>query len=459
MEGSNSFARIAKPNFAAVVFVAIWIGYYALLASIPFSTPFDTFSLAIGYQILFVGLTVAPFVATSLLWRRSAPTFQRLSPNMTGAIVAVGLLLSVLALISLAYDKLFLLGIDYTKGVCLARYEMGRLGEGRVGPNSAFSFFGHLFGYSYFVPLAVVMVMPVSRRLAYLTVVVSFVCLMAMSFVASSRSAVLVVAAFVLAFVCIRLILRTPMPRLRLVDYLAGAAMALIAVGFVLQVFNCRANASGMTASEYAEDFAEFLGAKATGRVLTEEELARQREIAKRMNAIFVDGGSVTLAVLYAVHSAYTFSGILALPDDGAWVMFSQVSSLLRKAGIRTGLIHSWTLSGRFSSLPGALYHAFKLWGIVAGALLLGGAAAGMRYVLERRGNSVVLIGVTAAIMAIMFLSPIHFAADFVAFPFICFSFLAVPSIAALVTLLVDGPRKSVVAADRAPVSDSETRG
>ena len=82
-----------------------------------------------------------------------------------------------------------------------------------------------------------------------------------------------------------------------------------------------------------------------------------------------------------------------------------------------------------------------------------------MRYVLERRGNSVVLIGVTAAIMAIMFLSPIHFAADFVAFPFICFSFLAVPSIAALVTLLVDGPRKSVVAADRAPVSDSETRG
>jgi hypothetical protein len=75
------------------------------------------------------------------------------------------------------------------------------------------------------------------------------------------------------------------------------------------------------------------------------------------------------------------------------------------------------------------MYHDFGLAGLVVGALLLGSAAVVLRNLLVRFPNSILLLGAGSATIGVLLLSPIHPAVDFLAFPFICFSFVLIAAI------------------------------
>jgi hypothetical protein len=87
--------------------------------------------------------------------------------------------------------------------------------------------------------------------------------------------------------------------------------------------------------------------------------------------------------------------------------------------------------------VPGALYHDLGLAGMVAGGLILGALAALSRRLALAHRTSVPAVGLFAAVHTVLYLSPIHFAVDFMAFPFICISFLVVPALAFLARRMV----------------------
>lgn len=416
MQLLNSWKRHAP----LLAFLAVWIGYFGLIAVVPYSSAFPNFNTALAYQVLFIACVAGPML---LLGHGPGPTGPFL-PDMrlVNRAIAIGIVLSVLATVSLFIDKIFYMHIDYSQGVCQARYQMNRLGQEREGVSSAFSVAGNLLGYAYFVSLALVFAFPVRRWLSYATVILSFLCLMGMATIAASRSTMMLLAAFSLGLICLRLVLRLRFERIRPWDIaLIGVMMALAAI-FILQIFGCRAAASGLTSGQYLESFAGFLGARS----------ARPGVAAAELNELFANRNFMELAILYAVHSAYTFAGILGSPAGEGYVLFSQYPGLLAKAGIHGTWSVEWPFAGRFSSVPGALYHDAGLFGLVAGGLLLGTAAALSRVLVERFRASIVAIGIFGLVHAILFLSPIHFAADFMAFPFIGFSFLLVPVLARL---------------------------
>lgn len=406
---------------ALIVFLLAWLGYYFFLLIIPYTSSFSNLWLAIVYQLIFVALAATPLILGGYFFPTTEPRVDKYvaqDQSLVSLTIILGLLLSVLAVVSLFIDKAFYMGIDYSQGVCVAREEMRRLGVERPGISSVFSFFGNMFGHCYFVSLALVMTQRVSRKLFYPTVGISFLCLMALATVAASRSTFILLGTFILAFICIRLLLRVPLPRINKInwiDIVVGLAMIAAAIWFVLMIFVCRATASNLTGEAYLDSFAPFLGATLTGDSPNET------------------ASPIMLSILYTTHSAYTFAGILTLPPTEGYAMFSSVAFLLEKVGLDPGWSREWVLAGRFASLPGTLYHDFTFVGLVIGALALGTFSAGCRLVLARYKPSALIIGVVSAVYVILFLSPLTFAADFMAFPFICFGFVFVPMLSLLV--------------------------
>lgn len=404
-------------------FIAVWLGYFGLMWLWGFESSYDNFWLAISYQMIFVVGVLGTFIALS---RRC-----RSCPVETGEawpFVVCGLFISILAILCLFAAKIEA-GVDYSVGVCQARYQMGA--TGRTG--TPLSVFGNLFSYAFFVPVAAVITQNATRRLFWVTIGGAFICLMALSLVTASRSTLMMFCVFCLACVCIRLIIGKSIPKIHLADILPVIAIMAVMALFVLSVFSCRAAASGISAAQYQENFQKYMGMNG----FSGDDATGAIDAGLRNQA----NGFVGMTVLYVVHSAYTFDGVLSLPDAGyGQVLLRYPRQLLARVGLMEPP-QDWILAGRFTSLPGALYHDYGLAGLIGGAIALGVLAWLAVVVVRRFATNVAVVGGVAMFFTILLLSPIHPAEEFMAFPFICVTFLVVP---ALVRPLTKACRKIV---------------
>lgn len=393
-------------------FLAVWVGYFGLMWVWGFHSSYDNFWTAITFQVAFVVVLLGTFIALS---RRNLT-----APVQTGEawpLVVCGLSLSIFAIACLFAAKIQA-GIDYSASVCGARYQMGTIG--RTG--TPLSVLGNLFSYAFFVPVAAVITQNTSRRLFWIAVGGAFVCLMALSTVTASRSTLMIFGAFCLACVCLRLIIGKSLPRVKLTDILPVVAILGFMALFVLSVFSCRAAASGISAEEYHANFQKYMGMNGfTGDDATDNIDAGLRDQTN---------GFVGMTVLYVVHSAYTFDGILSLPDAGyGQVLLRYPRQILARAGLMEPP-QDWILAGRFTSLPGALFHDYGLIGLLGGAVALGVLAWAAGIAVRLFARKILVVGGAGMLFTVLLLSPIHPAEEFMAFPFICVMFLAVPILA-----------------------------
>lgn len=406
---------VSRRPFEAV-FITVWCVYFFFIALWGFQSVYDKFWIAVGYQILFVGVVFA--IYSVLPVQRAVPARSvSLFP-----VVTTGLVISGSAIIALFISKR-MAGIDYSVGLCHARYQMGDLGP----QGTVLSAFGNLFSYAFFVPLVAVLTRDVSRRLFWVVLLASFLALMALSIVTSSRSTLLLFIGFILAGICIRLLTGRTIPRIKFVDVVCCIGILAIIGAFVFAVFACRAEASQVSPIQYKESFQGYLG------VQTDLENGGNGGAAAKLK------GLLGITVLYFVHSAYTFDGILSHPESAyGQIIFQYPRELLARMELMTPS-DDWFLAGRFSSLPGAVYHDYGLIGFLFGAVLFGILSWFATVAVLRFQASLLATGFSAAIFTIMFLSPIHPAEEFMAFPFICFLFVAIPALGNFLTLLTKG--------------------
>ena len=338
-------------------------------------------------------------------------TLPELPARYVKLAILVGLSLSVLAVAAILIDRISR-GIDFSQGVCYARVHMTRLGiESGPGINSPFSFFGNLFGPAFLVPVAAVILQPVSRRLAWTVGLVSFASLLALSTVTASRTGIMLTGAFVTALCCLRLMANLPLPRLKWRDGIGVVFIVALSAAFLLSIFVCRAQISDMDTSDYIESFSGHLG------------FVSEPGNADRGRIFSVLG----MAVLYVTHSAYTFAGIIGLEEKSGMIIFGAQRFLLARVGIDLGSAE-WAFQGRFPSVPGMFYHDFGLLGLIVLSLLLAGLVIGTLHVLKVMPG-LLTIGVAALAMTTLFLSPMLFAPDIIIFTFVAAQFVMVPAI------------------------------
>ena len=143
------------------LYACAWLGYFALLALLPVSYgPLEAFpavcrpgvvgalSLVAAYGVHQFFSARRPLTRTELM-SAGRPLDVQMLDRMP---IWLALGMSILGLLSLCYDRIVLQGIDFTRGIAIARpaATIGRK-DREEGVSSIFSVFGYLLGFTFFV--------------------------------------------------------------------------------------------------------------------------------------------------------------------------------------------------------------------------------------------------------------------------------------------------------------------
>ena len=137
-------------------FVIVWIFYWILFAIQPVSSIYTNITQAFILQLFFVIVTVIFFMLGSSYSGKSMGqsdlSIDFFDNKISYLAIKYGIIISVIGLGFLMYDKIYVQRIDYSQGLALARQEWRVLGEERESASSSiFSATGYLFGGAYFI--------------------------------------------------------------------------------------------------------------------------------------------------------------------------------------------------------------------------------------------------------------------------------------------------------------------
>jgi hypothetical protein len=316
-------------------------------------------------------------------------------------------------------------GIDYSQGIAAARLQWRDLGEERAGQVSSLaSAASYLVGSAHYVAMMLLLheecrLSPRRKLLAWGLVLLL---LMSNLSLTGGRSGLLFVLSLCVAMCarrgdCLAMLIRLPF------RYKFGVIVgSLVCMSYALYVFYMRAQLSGFTAHEYTLDFLPYLG-------LTPSAELRSLDSGSFATSVI---SLLVLAGGYLTHSLQTTVAIIdALPENKT-IVFSYVQSLLARTGLVNTPETDWFLAGLFPSLPGALYHQWGLWGVLLGGATLGLVARVVAGCHRRRPGDLLPLCAYGLIHAVLVLSPMLMAADFLNFPFIATAAAAVSALALL---------------------------
>ena len=398
-------------------FCLVWLLYWVIYFLQPVHSAYGGMEVAWLLQFVFVTVLSIAYVIASLfvpLYPRGQRGLNRSFDTIEAtSVIRWGLGISLAGFGLLLYDKIFIQGIDYSQGLAHAREQWRVLGEEREGAaSSLFSALGYVFGGAYFLSLALTISRFVhlsdSRRFFYLLFGIGL--LLVNSVATGGRSSILLVIAFgCFGYFSSQSRYFPPLFR-RSLFWKALWGFAAITGTYVLYVFQSRAVASELDVATYSIDFLEFLG-------LEPEAWFVQFAHSSGLGGVLA---LFNLAISYLTHSIVTTAAIVEHAGVSGDAIFLHFISL----GAKIGLLEApteWFLSGRFPSVPGALYLQFGLVGLVLGAGCLGLLAGVLSTLFHRCRDSIPLFFMCAIVESILLLSPFLFMGDFLFFPFLVF--------------------------------------
>lgn len=392
--------------------------YWTAIVLLPVESIYIATAQAFFLQLAFVFLVLAAYGATDFISNsRKVAEAGYFDIPRTLTLIKLAFGMSLVGFILLIYDKVYIQGVGYSEGIAVAREQWRQLGEDRAGQaSSVFSILGYLFGSAYYVAavLAITQVKILSTTQRVSVILVCFLMVMANSVITGGRSNVLLFGVFIFGAMASR-------RELHFRKLLGGRMqrwIIIIATGlaawYTIFVFYQRADASELNGVEYLQEFLSFLGL----------------EPAEWYKGLLDDGvlGSLSamlvLAASYLTHSFATTAAIIDAPVEDKTIIFGHAVNILSKLGLVSQPGDDWFLSGRFPSFPGALWHQFGGIGFVMGSLLLGAASAIAKAWTALRPNRLLPLGVFVMADAVLILTPLLFAGDFLSFPFIVTAFV-----------------------------------
>ena len=399
-------------------FLYTWLAYWVLVAVLPVHSLYPATVEAFLLQAAFVMIvSISTKAVLDLFHIRRMPSATQQNIPHAYSLIWIAIFLSVIGLLALSYDKVIIQKIDYSAGVAFAREQWRQLGEDRDGhASSIFSVVGYLLGSSYYVAavLAVTQNSVLSARMRFLSLLISFLLMMANSLLTGGRSNVLLLGVFVVAAFSSRC-------DITLRGLFAGAvqrrfilALAALAFAYSLFIFYQRAITGELGAIEYAIDFLPWLGVEA-------DSWYRQ---SLGSNALSSLSAIVVLAFSYITHSFATMAAIVDAPAEDKSLLFLNVAQMLYKLGVLAQPDEKWFLVGRLPSVPGALWHQFGPFGFFAGSVFLGIVAGAAKIWAVRKPDCLLPLGAYTMMTTTLILTSTVFAPDFLSFPFVFAAFL-----------------------------------
>ncbi|MCX7900918.1 MAG: hypothetical protein N2483_01255 [Burkholderiaceae bacterium] len=409
------------PGFL-VVFQLVWILYFVGVAVLPASSLYAATAVAIVIQLVFALIaTIAALAVWIISDERSlAPGFRRTAGEHRSLLTAtrLSLALSALGLLALLIDKIIVQGIDYSGGLAAARAQWSVLAAEREHVSSIWSALGYLLSSCFFITVTVLTCCRVesskTEKAAAWTLCIAFA--LANSALTGGRSVLLLLAATLAVLLAVRIDLGQPLPKIGAPTQLAATAGIVATGAYTLYIFAERAELNGIDVHGYAAEMLEFLGAEPT-------------PVFQRLSGDTWFGRLAALAALalaYLVHSFFTFAAIVEAPPQEVDLLFGHVTDLAAKVGLGARPDSEWLLTGRFPSLPGALFIKGGIGLVAFTAACLGAAMALSVRLSQRFPTSLAVIAVCWAVQTTAVLSPMLAAIELLNFPFVFAEFFLV---------------------------------
>jgi hypothetical protein len=396
-------------------FCAVWLAYGVAVLAFPASPTSGSVPGAVAIQGAFVAIAVlAMHVLRPGNHRHPGYDVPERPRGQVGGVPCLGLALGAIGVALLFYDRVLVQGVNPLEGLASARNQWSLARGNSLIASSMFSVLGYALGGCHFAAAALILLrvdgVPSVRQLAGLGA--CFVTVLAECALNGGRSSLMLLAAVCLGAVCLN-------PRVsawRALTRPPVLACAAAAVAYGLVVFASRVVRDGHSPAEYSLHFLHYLGLEP--RVwLTEASLPAA-------------GWYGLLAWAYLVHSFATTCAIAVEPTSENVMVGSHLIRILAKLGLTSAPADTWFLSGRFPSLPGALYHQFGAVGVAAFGSLLGAVPATALRVHARHPGSILASGCFVLGLATLVLSPELAAFDLLMFPSVALGFLILAGLA-----------------------------
>jgi hypothetical protein len=412
-------------------FVFSWLIYWGMVLILPVHPIYPAVLQALGLQLSFVVLVCLAYGAMrAALLEPAVP--DPLRGEIVGArrIVRWSLVLSLIGLLFLVYDKVVIQGVDYSDGLAVAREQWREIGEEREGrASSVWSALGYLVGSAYYVTTVLLIAQPhrFSSRERLGIAAAAFAFALANSVITGGRSNFMLLAVVAIAAFSARrgLAMQRIFPDRR--QRRAILATVALAGVYMVYVFYSRAQASGELVSLYVVNFLPYMG--------LDFDTWYADAMGQEWTATI--GNMSILVIGYLTHSLATFAAIVEAPTEDKVMVFGNVAGILYKLGVIPKPADDWFLAGRFPSVPGALWHQFGAVGFAIGSIVLGAAAATAQVWTARSPRRLFPLGIYVLAGATLILTPYVFAPDFLSGPFVFSAFV----ILALVGRLATGRR------------------
>jgi oligosaccharide repeat unit polymerase len=395
-------------------FLIVWMIYWILFAIQPVSSIYTNITQALMLQLSFVIVTVFFFILGSSYTGKSMNqagfSMEFFDNKISYLAIKYGIIISVMGLAFLMYDKIYVQRIDYSQGLALARQEWRVLGEERESASSSiFSATGYLFGGAYFISLALLLsrLVKLSDAKRALGLTLCAVLLITNSALTGGRSSILLA----IVFGCFGFFTKSAIMKGKylfekkaLNQYFK--TLLLLGLAYVLQVFYSRSLASDQFVGAYSLAFLEYLGFVPSNWFV---HIAYETDWGAALSLL-------NLAISYLTHSLSTTAAILSTPNQSGDALFVNFMQIGAKFGIFSQPTE-WFMGGRFSSFPGALYFQYGTSGVVTGAAICGILSGALSRAFSRNHSGVLLFFLCSIAELILLMSPFLFAAEFLFFP------------------------------------------
>lgn len=386
---------------------------------VEFLSPFAGYGGEEGYYMmmavyLLAGLPlVIPFFFT-----RYSYSFSERHVQFAGSYAWFFLVLAIFGVSSILFDRVFIQGVDYSGGISAARENWREISTSREGVSSPFSVLGNIFYPNVFssVILTLIFYERLSKRLVRL--VAGLLVVVVFSLIIGGRTSVLVLAAVSVSSLAVRRMIGLPITPRGFIKY--GLLGVLLCISFAGLIFYWRMASSPVDFSVYASSLVGRHG----GYVKADSEMA---------DADILDALMYSIAV-YVVHVKWVFQSIQAedfFLQGNAFL--NQVMWILStRGGVDLSVVgydYNWTHSGNWISLPGALWHDFRLPGVFVGSLVVYSLFAlvfSLVEVSEILGDRLKVWFVLAStvLISIFIFSPFVFLLDVVEFTYLVLGLL-----------------------------------
>jgi hypothetical protein len=410
-------------------FAAAWVGYFALLVLLPIHYTSVEFADALAVLAIYVFLSIGcalvlqSVLSTDSYSRKTLRTVQPLSGAELEHLIIAGLLASTVGMLLIAYVRVAVQGINYTQGLAVARELWREEGTAREGISSPLSIPGYGLGFFFLASTFIAHLhweqLSRSVKRAVITGTPAFVAGYAV--LTGGRSVLLTQIISILAAATIRSVQRRrAFPGRFSRTLLFNTAAVIAAVAYALYIFSERAAGTlGVTPETYVQAAIAFMGASTTEGFL---------RISSWPQPLATAANFAILAGAYITHSAGTLASVMEYSTHHGITVFGGVWDLLSRFNLATPGSGDWVLAGAFLSLPGAFWYQFGILGVLVAAVV-SGVCMGVvcQYIRGARGGGI-SVGFAAASLITTLISPLIFAPDSLAFPFMILGYVGLGS-------------------------------